>query len=127
MAHPLRIQRKRTNGYRLPAGAVVVTRPTKWGNPFIVDFIDGGWVVRSYNGDMKTVGYPTENHAKAGCVRLYRAYLDNDGTQPGAIRDEGGAFLKQLAKDELRGKQLACYCSLTAPCHADVLCEIANS
>ena len=27
---------------------------------------------------------------------------------------------------ELRGKQLACWCPLDKPCHADVLCEIAN-
>jgi len=27
---------------------------------------------------------------------------------------------------ELRGKDLACWCSLDKPCHADVLLEIAN-
>ena len=27
---------------------------------------------------------------------------------------------------ELRGKDLACWCSLDQPCHADVLLEIAN-
>ncbi len=31
---PKRIQRKRTKGWRMPAGAVYVGRPTKWGNPF---------------------------------------------------------------------------------------------
>ena len=31
---PRRIQLKRTKGWRKPAGAVVVGRPTKWGNPF---------------------------------------------------------------------------------------------
>ena len=31
---PKRIQRKRTKGWRLPAGAICVTRGTKWGNPF---------------------------------------------------------------------------------------------
>ena len=29
--------------------------------------------------------------------------------------------------DELRGKNLACWCPLDQPCHADVLLEIANS
>lgn len=29
-------------------------------------------------------------------------------------------------KRELRGKDLACWCALDAPCHADVLLEIAN-
>jgi hypothetical protein len=27
---------------------------------------------------------------------------------------------------ELRGRDLACYCPLDGPCHADVLLEIAN-
>ena len=27
---------------------------------------------------------------------------------------------------ELKGKPLACWCSLSKPCHADVLAEIAN-
>lgn len=30
---PKRIQRKRTKGWRMPANAVYVGRPTKWGNP----------------------------------------------------------------------------------------------
>ncbi len=32
--HPLRIQRRRTKGYRMPPGAVYCGRPTIWGNPF---------------------------------------------------------------------------------------------
>jgi hypothetical protein len=31
---PQRIQLRRTKGWRLPANAVIVSRPTKWGNPF---------------------------------------------------------------------------------------------
>ena len=30
---PVRIQRRRTKGWRLPKGAKCVTRPGKWGNP----------------------------------------------------------------------------------------------
>lgn len=33
-------------------------------------------------------------------------------------------FMDRVA--ELRGKNLACWCALDAPCHADVLLEIAN-
>lgn len=29
--------------------------------------------------------------------------------------------------EPLRGKNLACFCALDAPCHADVLLELANS
>ena len=31
-----RIQRKRTKGFTLPANTQVVTRPTRWGNPYLV-------------------------------------------------------------------------------------------
>lgn len=31
---PQRIQRKRTKGWRLPANAVSITRPGRYGNPF---------------------------------------------------------------------------------------------
>jgi len=31
---PIRVQVKRQKGFRLPAGALYVGRPTKWGNPF---------------------------------------------------------------------------------------------
>jgi hypothetical protein len=33
-----------------------------------------------------------------------------------------------MCKDlsELRGKNLACYCPLNQPCHADILLELAN-
>ena len=82
---PKRIQRKRTKGWRMPANAVSVTRPGKWGNPYTVE------------------GYGREQ-----AIRLYREWL--------------------VGKDlsELRGKDLACYCPLDQPCHADVLLELAN-
>jgi hypothetical protein len=31
---PLRIQRRRSSGWRMPTSAVYVGRPTRWGNPF---------------------------------------------------------------------------------------------
>jgi hypothetical protein len=34
--------------------------------------------------------------------------------------------IREQAKQELRGKNLACWCPLDRPCHADVLLEIAN-
>jgi hypothetical protein len=30
-------------------------------------------------------------------------------------------------RHELRGRDLACYCPLAEPCHADVLIEVANT
>lgn len=48
------------------------------------------------------------------CVRKFREYL-RMGTGPDH---------DWLAT--LRGKNLACFCALDAPCHADVLLELAN-
>lgn len=31
---PVRIQRRRVKGWRMPRGAVYVGRPSKWGNPY---------------------------------------------------------------------------------------------
>ena len=33
---PIRIQLRRTKGWRMPENTVRVTRPSKWGNPFVV-------------------------------------------------------------------------------------------
>lgn len=73
------------------------------------------------------VGRPTKwgNPYKLGwsgpageVVRLYRAYIE-------ANQQSTERFALPLA--ELRGKNLACWCPLDQPCHADVLLEIANS
>ena len=34
---PVRVQRRRSAGWRMPAGAVYVGRPTRWGNPHRVN------------------------------------------------------------------------------------------
>lgn len=39
---------------------------------------------------------------------------------------EGYLNIVPLAKIELRGKNLSCFCPLDEPCHADILLEIAN-
>lgn len=121
---PQRIQLRRVKGWKMSPNCVKVSRPTRWGNPFKVEFINNEYVVT--DGKVK-ISYPSKEEAHKGAVRLYRAYLDNDGTQYGAIRDDGGAFLKILAKEELRGKDLACFCPIGLACHADILLEISNN
>jgi hypothetical protein len=37
------------------------------------------------------------------------------------------ADFRERVRRELRGQNLACYCPLDQPCHADILLEIANS
>lgn len=95
---PERVQLKRTKGWRKPPNTVVVARPSKWGNPFRVG-VDG---------------------SAAECVEAFRHDLNvRDGTPV------MGANMRACL-EELRGKNLACWCRLDAPCHADVLLEFAN-
>lgn len=89
-----RIQRKRTSGWRLPDGAICVTRPGKWGNPYVA-------------GRMLS-----RKRAKA----LFKKALLG-GNLPVSVED---------VRRELKGKTLACWCTLGQDCHADVLLEIAN-
>jgi hypothetical protein len=100
MTRPVRIQRKRARGWKMPENTVYVGRPTKFGNPY--DYRLGGG-----NG-----GNP-----RAAAVSLYRDWMNN-GRGPSAPTDNE---IKAL-----RGKNLACWCPLDQPCHADVLLERAN-
>lgn len=95
---PKRIQRKRTKGWRMPPNTVSVTRPGPFGNPFVVGQL-------SEYGDV-----PDAETA----VAFYRSWIDK-GLQRIRI------------VQELRGKNLACFCPIGSPCHADVLLEIANA
>lgn len=90
-----RVQLRRRKGWRKPEGAVVVSRPTKWGNPY----------------DARRVG------GRRRAAALFRRYL--------ATSIDGRALAAD-ARRELRGKDLACWCPLGEPCHADVLLEVAN-
>ena len=53
-------------------------------------------------------------YGQAKSVAMYRSYL---------LNGKG----KKLPVQSLRGKNLACFCKLSEPCHADVLLEIANA
>ena len=98
MSKPKRIQRSRAKGWTMPANAIYVGRPTVWGNPYVV----GSELM---NGETLTA-------EKA--VALYEQHLA-DNFSEGDIRHC------------LHDKDLACWCALDQPCHADVLLRIANS
>ena len=99
---PCRIQRKRTKGWRMPQNTVYVGRPGKYGNPFKV-------------GD--DLGWGKKCCCRAEAVRLFEEFLSCDPT---------GRIIASHARSELRGKNLACFCPLDQPCHADVLLRVAN-
>ena len=43
------------------------------------------------------------------------------------MRSNRARYYVMTRLDDLRGKNLACWCPPTAPCHADVLLEHANA
>lgn len=117
MIMPTRIQRKRTMGWRMPANTVYVGRPSKWSNPFVVQ-----WYM--------DVGY-SEREARAEAVRDFRMSIEDPvigGNLVMALFIDVDAHFDRIRADieELRGKNLACWCRLDEPCHADVLLEMAN-
>lgn len=118
---PERVRRRRTKGWRMPALAVYVGRPTLWGNPFVSD-------------------------DPAAAVEAYRRHCQG-GTQifemgPGKLRFAPNAHPTTLHRawpewlrhnlHHLRGRDLVCWCPLPPPgepdlCHASVLLELANA
>jgi hypothetical protein len=105
MTRPIRIQRKRTKGWRMPENTVYVGRGSKWGNTY-----------RIGDDDPLTCSPMTASHV----VFWFRADLD-------PLISMHATLYRSAIKSELRGKNLACWCPLDQPCHADVLLEIANA
>lgn len=134
----------------MPAGAVYVGRPTQWGNPFRVssDWLLWTGIALGFKGDR------SGRHAAA--VALYRLWLTGKlpklpkPQRGGDIEFDGGRSVSgheyvmgfgagvagmfqmpDLPNEKpdvsaLRGRNLACFCPLDQPCHADVLLELAN-
>jgi hypothetical protein len=116
---PRRIQRSRAKGWRMPEGAVYVGRPSKWGNPWVIR--QGAWWMVEGPGLHPPVRCGNREGAQLKAVAFFRE----------AIRRpiKSGHWL-DFAPGEvvhLRGKNLACWCTLDQPCHADVLLELANA
>lgn len=142
---PVRIQRRRTKGWKMPANTVFVGRPSSWGNPFVI----------GRDGDAAT------------CVRKY-SHLHLPYRHHGPNNSLKDFFISEAnitaMVNELAGKNLACWCPIECtdcggsgqrysailqeihpitppiinnicstcgglgrqPCHADFLLEIAN-
>ena len=105
---PYRIQRKRTKGWRMPPNTVYVGRLSKWGNRLRV----GIW----------------RDFTRADRVECFKDWVEGRLTLNATYwGNTFGTELRKAACHELRGKNLACWCPLDQPCHADVLLEIANA
>jgi hypothetical protein len=133
----------------MPDGAVYVGRPGIYGNPFPVegDWITWAAVAIGFQGNL-------QGRRQAALV-LYRAWMTHTPPTVKVARQDlwtiafvgkeigTGEYVQGLAGrfcalfepptlperpdlSELRGKDLACWCPLDQPCHADVLLELAN-
>jgi hypothetical protein len=109
---PSRIQRSRAKGWRMPPGAIYVGRPTRFGNPFPVDIYGRDRAVDLFRrwmlGPMSMEELSTLSHYPEGSMVMERRVM-------------------RAAIPVLRGHDLSCWCALGAPCHADLLLEIANA
>ncbi|MES2671595.1 MAG: DUF4326 domain-containing protein [Pseudomonadota bacterium] len=141
---PQRMQLSRAKGFKLQAAslalngmlAVKVDRTSIFGNPcgcqrpyscpYSPEFERDAWEDDEGNVDPLRC-----------CADVYRHYVEtglrNEPTTTGRLwfATEGLAGYphrtKLLARlEELRGKNLACWCAPELKCHADVLLEIAN-
>ncbi|NKQ57127.1 DUF4326 domain-containing protein [Amycolatopsis sp. K13G38] len=114
-----RIQRERTRGWRMPAGAVYVGRPTRWGSPFHIG--------REF-GDLRCpeCGFVEPNvrvDSPQRAVELFDAWLRWPRQSfPGIA----SAPTHGEVRDALAGHDLACWCPADQPCHADILLALAN-
>lgn len=112
MTAPVRVQLSRQKGWRLPANTMKVDRSTRWGNPFnaTADYCPF-YPPSIYPAPMVRFRAPASLEK---CIDLFIAYLRG-------ILASKPDFLQPL-----RGKNLACWCPLDRPCHADVLLDLAN-
>jgi hypothetical protein len=122
VSNPKRVQRQRTKGWQMPDGAVYVGRPSRWGNPINLSDVadqfpslDDTQVARMVVRDFQSLAVRGElsypNWRFAGGSRGPVSW-----TYPTVAE----------IRADLSGKDLACWCPLDQPCHADVLLEIAN-
>lgn len=108
---PKRIRLSRAKGWRMPPNTVKVDRSTRWGNPFVVG----------------------KHGTLAECLDLYGYLLGGALCLTTGNADEQRAANQVLGREmkagwpNLRGKDLACWCALDKPCHADMLLTLANA
>jgi hypothetical protein len=114
----------------MPEGAVFVGRPSRWGNPFHVE------------PDRPLLGQPTYRCTTPTGFDASDLFLGREHDRATAHRQAVDLFTLHIGPmgyfewDDhmwqgvdllLRGHDLACWCPLDVPCHADVLIELANT
>lgn len=106
---PVRIQRRRSKGWRTPENCVIVSRPSRFGNPFTLALA-------------AELGYENPRESVVGAFEEWlRGNCDMWQSDEGDLKRE--RILADLPL--LRGLSLACTCPIGEKCHADVLIKWA--
>jgi Domain of unknown function (DUF4326) len=98
---PHRVQLKRTKGWKIPAKTLKIDRTTRWGNPFTAQ-------------QCGSVALAVANHG----AWMRGEMIAPDGREPPT---------HEQVRLALKGQNLACWCPLNGPCHAELLLQIANA
>ena len=134
---PKRVQmHRRKGGWRNDhPDAVIVARPSKWGNPIILDepiYIFTIISMAPERGERTMREWRRDACAEAFRLMMLAERRDIPAEEvtdlDRAMALKPGHYPTHAEiRAELRGKDLACWCPLDSPCHADVLLEIANA
>ena len=118
---PQRIQLRRTKGWRKPEGAIIVARPSKLGNPLRVgDVLQCERPGSSFEFELTVTPHVA--------VAFFRQLMESRMSLWPDMHPDDRAYSDEwnARVEALRGHDLACWCPLDSPCHADVLLELAN-
>lgn len=139
---PARIQASRVKGWHKPAGAVMITRPSHLGNPWIAG-APGQIVLRwplpggAFHRRRFTLPDPLPQRQVVAVFRSWlltgtvnphhwpQGDLDPDELVTFWLQLDAARAIIQSRLPELRGKTLCCACHPWDPCHGDVLGELA--
>lgn len=129
MTVPVRMQLSRRKGFRLPPTTVNVARPGKWGNPYRIGEPVDMKQARRWGWKLSKPDYVCDTAAEA--VKRFTLAIAFDDAS------------KWVMRQELRGKNVACWCGLCPahaagkpmgvvcpdcdPCHGDPILECANA
>ncbi len=133
---PHRVQRKRVRGFNMPANTIYVGRPSKWGNPFILqDGSDIIYIDASYRRKMLYPGAFLTLGTLEDVIQMYEEIVQGEFPHYLEMQDFADiagfsadvqhwiAHFKKINIKELAGKNLACWCPLDKPCHAEHIIE----
>ena len=87
----------------MPANTIKVDRSTRWGNPFRV----------------------APGYSATAAVADFQRWIENDCPKR-SPDDIPPPPTREDIRQHLAGKNLACWCAIGQPCHAEVLLRLAN-